>query len=177
MGIRFYLASKPTPSIRDSRPTLHSSATVSDSPSSPGGQIRPPALTETPIGTHYNNKLTWIITPGNEFGFLPPECFSKVEVVRIKRKLLWTLDEGVVEQKPSDENEEEAVLDSDIDSESAEDATKYMAVDTRSERGMNEHVEVTEKNLDQFFLDLPIDNQSRVVHSDLKKEALTILSA
>jgi hypothetical protein len=42
---------------------------------------------------------------------------------------------------------------------------------------MNEHVEVTEKDMDQFFVDLPIDRQSRVVHPDLKKEALTILSA
>jgi len=34
-----------------------------------------------------------------------------------------------------------------------------------------------EKDLDQFFIDLPSDYQSRVMDSDLKKEALSILSA
>lgn len=172
MGIRFYLASKPTPSSRSSRASLHSSAPdLSDSPSSSGSQIQPPSPTETPIGTHSKNKLTWIITPGNEFGFLPPECFGKVEVVGIRREVLFTSKEAVVKQKPNDK-EEEMILDSGM--ESAEDATKSMAVDTR---GMIDYVDVTEKNLDQFFIDLPIDHQSRAVHSDLKKEALTILSA
>jgi len=175
MGIRFYLASKPSPSLNRPRASLHSSTTDSDPPSSPGSQIRPPSPTETPIGTPlYKNKLTWIITPGNEFGFLPPGCFGKVEQVRVRRKVLFTLKEGVVEQKPSNK-EEEAIQASDM--KSAEEATKYMAVDTRSKKGMNELVEVTGKNLDQFFVDLPIDHQSRVVHPDLKKEALAILSA
>ena len=81
------------------------------------------------------------------FGFLPPECFSGVEVVRVKRKILWTSDQVVVEQEPSDGNEEEAILD--WDTESVEDATKYMAVDTRSERGhTTKHVEVIERDLD-----------------------------
>jgi len=35
-------------------------------------------------------------------------------------------------------------------------------------------VEITERELDQFFIDLPINHQT---HSDTKKEALTILSA
>ena len=143
---------------------LHSSATDSNSPSSPGWPFLP-----------RKNKLTWILTPGNEFGFLPPECFSRVEVVRVKRRVLWTSDEGVVEQEPSAESEEEATLDSDM--ESTEDVMNYMAVDTRSGRGYEkEHAEVTEKHLDQFFIDVPIDRQARVVHSDLKKEALAVLS-
>jgi hypothetical protein len=96
-----------------------------------------------------------------------------VEVVRIRRKVLFTLNEEVVKRKPS--SKEKANLDSGI--ESAEDATNDMAVDTSTERSMNEHVEVTEKDLDQFFVDLPIDRQSRVVHPDLKEEALAILSA
>ena len=176
MGIRFYLASKPSPSLQDSRATLHRSATDSNSPSDPGSPNRPPSLTESPAATRYKNRLTWIITPGNESGFLPPECFSSVEVVRVKRKVLWTPVQGVVEQEPSDENEEEANLDSDTNS--AEDATDYMAVDTRLERGYKtEHVEITERDLDQFFIDLPIDHQTRMLDSDLKKEALTILSA
>ena len=161
MGIRFFLASRPSPSLRSSRAALHSSATGPDSPSS---------LAKSLIATKYKNRLTWITTPGNESGFLPPECFSKVEVVKIKRKVLWTSDEGVVEQKPGDENEEETILDSEM--ESAEDATKYMAVDSRLD--MTEDVEITERELDQFFIDLPINHQT---HSDTKKEALTILSA
>lgn len=167
MGIRFFLVSKPTAASHSSRPSLH----YSDSPSS---QIRPPLPTETPISTKYKNKLTWIITPGNEFGFLPPECFSKVEVVRIRRKVLSTLNQMVVKQKPSNEKKE-VNLDSNMGSTVV--ASKYRVVDTRSERGMNELVEVTEKNLDQFYIDLPIDRQSRVVHSDLRKEALAIFSA
>jgi len=59
---------------------------------------------------------------------------------------------------------------------SAAVASKYRAVDTRSERGMNEPVKVTGRNLDQFYIDL-FDHQSRVVYSDLKKEALAVLSA
>ena len=98
-----------------------------------------------------------------------------MEVVRVKRKVLWTSEKGVMEPEPRDENEEETILD--LDMESAEDATKYMAVDTRSEREhMTEHVEITERDLDQFFTDPPIDHQTQEVHSDLKKEALTILS-
>ena len=172
MGIQFYLVSKPSPSIQNSRAALRSFARDSDFPSGPD-QNQPPSPTE-PYVTHHKNKWTWIITPGNKSGFLPPECFSKVEVVRVERKVLWTSDEEVVEQGPSDENEEEAILDSDM--ESAEDAGKYTAVDTTSESGLTEHVKITEGDMDQFFIDLPID-QTRVVNSDLKKEALTILSA
>lgn len=176
MGIRFYLASKPSPSLRSSSASLNSSAPdLSDSPSAPGSQIRPPSPpTETPIGIlYYKNRLTWIITPGNEFGFLPPECFRKVEFVKIRRKVLHTLEEGVVKQKPGDEKQEEEAIQ-DLDMESARDATKS---GTSSEGGMIKHLEITEKNLDQFFIDLPTDHQSRLVHSDLKKEALKALSA
>jgi hypothetical protein len=120
--------------------------------------------------------LIWIITPGNEFGFLPPECFSKVELVKIRRKVLFTLNEGVVKQKPRDEKEEEAILDSNM--ELAKVATNSnTGSETRLKRDMNEHVEATEKDLDQFFIDLPIDQQSQAVDSDLKKEALSVLSA
>lgn len=104
---------------------------------------------------------------------MPPECFSKVEVVRVRRKVLFTLEEGFVEKKPRSENEE-AILNPDM--VSGEDATKSLAVDTISEGGMNDYEDVAEKNLDQFYIDLPTD-QSQLVHSDLKKEALNIFSA
>jgi hypothetical protein len=48
-----------------------------------------------------------------------------VEVVRIRRKVLFTLNEEVVKRKPS--SKEKANLDS-ADIESAEDATNDMAV-------------------------------------------------
>ena len=171
MGIRFSLASKPSPSIFRSRPSLHFAATDSDSFSTSGYQFRPPPPTDNI--TNHKHKMTWIITPGNEFGFLPPECFSKVEVVRVRRKVLFTLEEGFVEKKPRSENEE-AILNPDM--VSGEDATKSLAVDTISEGGMNDYEDVAEKNLDQFYIDLPTD-QSQLVHSDLKKEALNIFSA
>ena len=136
MGTPFHFASKPSPSLQNSRATLHSSATDSNSHSSSGSPNRPPSLTDSPVVTHYKNilRLTWIITPGNEFGFLLLECFIGVEVVRVKRKVLWTSNQGAVEQEPSNENEEEleAILGSDTES--------------GSERGyMTEHVEVTER--------------------------------
>lgn len=155
MGIRFFFASKPAPTFYTSRASLRSD---SDPPSGPGFHIGPPpSPIERPPGTPYHrNKLTSIITPGNEFGFLPLECLGKVELVRIRRKVLFSVDKGV-KQKPIYKKN----LDSDI--ESAEDATK----------DMNEHVEVTEKEMDQFYVDLPIDRKS---HSELKEEALAILS-
>lgn len=160
LGIRFFFASKPSPTFYTSR--------ASFSPSSRSLEIRsPPSPIDEPSGTPYfKNKLTWIITPGNEFGFLPPECFGKVEVIRIRRNLLLIEE---VKRKPK------PMKVVNLDSESAKDATKDMAVDTRTET-MNEHVEVTEKEMDQFYVDLPADRQSRVVHSELKKEALAILS-
>jgi len=92
-----------------------------------------------------------------------------VEIVRVKRKVLWTLDEetgeAAVEQEQINKEEEGAILDSDTDSK------KYMAVDTRLEGGYRKHMEVTE-SVDQFF----IDHQARAVHPGLKKEALAILS-
>ena len=173
MGIQFYFASKPspvslpTPSRHDS-PTLSTGAALHSTTTDPNSTSRPPSLTKSPIAT--KNRVTWIVTPGNEFGLLPPECFIKVEVVRIKNKVLWTSDEGVVEQEPSDENEEETILDSDM--ESAEDLMNYTAVVKRGYK--TKHVDVTEQDLDQFFTDFPTD---RAVHSDLKKEALAALSA
>jgi hypothetical protein len=139
MGIPFSYASKPSFSTHN----LRADVTNSDSPDS---QLRQPPLTKSII-SHFKQKLTWIITPGNNFGFLPPECFSKVEFITIKRKVLWTSDEGgaVLEQEP-----------------------KYMA-SPKTKRT------TSKKDLDQFF-DFP-KYRRRVVHSDLKKEARAIFSA
>lgn len=173
MGIQFYFASKPSPSSlptpsRHDLPTLSTGAALHPSTTDPNPTSRPSSLSKSPIAT--KNRVTWIVTPGNEFGLLPPECFIKVEVVRIKNKVLWTSDEGVVDQEPSDENEEEAILDSDMDS--AENLMNYTSVVKRGYEA--KRVDVTRQDLDQFFTDLPAD---RVVHSDLKKEAMAVLSA
>ena len=88
----------------------------------------------------------------------------KVEVVTVKRNLLWTSDDQVgeaVAQEPSGE-EDGSILKSDISS------TEDIAVDTRPD-------DVQISKMDQFFIDLPIDHQARA-HPDLKKEALAIFS-
>jgi len=90
-----------------------------------------------------------------------------VEIVSVKRKVLWSFDEeagGAVQEQS--EKEEGAIM------KSTEDVTKYTTIDTRPKRGYwTEHVA-----LDQYFIDIPEDHQSRVVHTDLKKEALAIFS-
>lgn len=193
MGIRFFLSSRPSPFSAPPIPSLHnwhtsgrasslashSSVTGSNNFSSrtthSDRQIQSPSLTNSPTAAAtYKNRSTQILTPGNEFGFLPPECFTKVEVVRVKRKVLWSFDEeaGGAEQEQSDKKEEGAILD--LDMNSTEDVAKRTTIDTRAGRGhMTEHVA---PHLDQFFIDLPEDHRARVVHPDLKKEAWAIFS-
>ena len=106
MGIRFFVGSKPSPS-------LTKAADLYSLDSDP-----PPAQTTKSHRHHRSplirNSLTWFVIPGNEAELLPPECFSNVGVVRIKRKItIWTplAVEGVLEREPSDKNKEE-ILDS-----------------------------------------------------------------
>lgn len=149
----------------------HSSATDHSRTPHSDPQMQPPS----PTTTTYKNRSTLILTPGNEFGFLPPECFTKVEVVRVKRKVLWTFDEeaeGAVGQEQSDKKKEGAILDSNM-----KDVTECTTADTSREgEHRSEHEEFPERELDQFFIDLPIDHQARMVHPDLRKEALAVFS-
>lgn len=89
-----------------------------------------------------------------------------MEVVRIKRKLLWPSDDAG-EMQESDDGEGNMVLDSDM-------AVKKQMTVTRPER--QHRTKISERALDQFFIDLPNDHQTREVHPDLKKEALAIFS-
>ena len=92
-----------------------------------------------------------------------------MEIIKVKRKVLWSFDEeagGAVQEQS--EKEEGAIM------KSTEDVTKYTTIDTRPKRGYRtEHVA---PHLNQYFIDIPEDHQSRVVHPDLKKEALAIFS-
>ena len=180
LGIRFFITSRPSPFSAPPTPSsLHPSTAHSNLPSQTTHLDRqvPPPQTKSPSAATYQYKYTKILTPGNEFGFLPPECFSKVEVVRVKRKVLWALNEQAVEQKQNDKNKEDAILDSDMGSVEDVGVGEYIAIDTRPKRGYKtNHVEATEKSLDQFFVDLPVDHQTRVVHPDLKQEALAVFS-
>jgi hypothetical protein len=85
MGIRFFAASKPSPSITKSA-DLYS--LDSDSPPSQDCETSSLPSPIKSIASRYKNSLMWFVTPGNEFGLLPPECFSKVELVKTKRKIL-----------------------------------------------------------------------------------------
>ena len=183
MGIQFFVSSRPSPFFAPPMPSLYtptfgreasslapdSSATESNPPSPTtlqDRQFQPPPRTKSPTTTTYKNRSTQILTPGNEFGFLPLECFTKVEVIRVKRKVLWPFDE-------QDKKEESAILGSDMKS-----AKHVTTVNTRPRRGYwTENVEVIERDLDQFFVDLPDDSRTSEVHPDLRKEALAIFSA
>ena len=90
MGIRFFVGSKPSPSLTKAA-DLYS--LDSDPPPSSDREI------PSAISSHHKNSLIWFVTPGNEAGLLPPECFSNVELVRIKRRILWTPVEGVLERE------------------------------------------------------------------------------
>jgi hypothetical protein len=176
LGIRFFLSSRPSPFFAPPIPSLYrpifgreasssasdSSATESDSPSQTthrDRQFQPPPPTKSPTVTTYKNRSTQIITPGNEFGMLPLECFTKVEVVSVKRKVLWPFDE-------QDKKEESAILGSDM--------KPAKQVNTRGY--WTEDVEDIERDLDQFFVDLPDEYQALEVHPDLRKEALANFS-
>ncbi|KAF8813018.1 hypothetical protein BYT27DRAFT_7251367 [Phlegmacium glaucopus] len=100
MGIRFFLSSRPSPFFAPPMPSLPhnrlASPSSSNSPSQTtrlGRQNHAPLRANSPSATSYIHRSTQILTPGNDFGFLPPEYFTRVEVVRVKHKVLWTLDD------------------------------------------------------------------------------------